>query len=122
MFRHIIKALGKSLSPLNFQQLLNLYVLVELYSSSVVSSNSLNYSETDLFIHRLKKWAHRNLMRFDKAKCKVLHLDWDKPKYDCRLGGAAMQGKSFGSWWMKSLARVSVVCLQPRMSKVSRTV
>ena len=36
---------------------------------------------------RLKKWACVNLMEFNKAKCKVLHLDWDNPKKaNCILG------------------------------------
>ena len=35
---------------------------------------------------RLKNWAHMTLMKFNKAKCKVLHLDQGNPQYQCRLG------------------------------------
>ncbi|PKU42162.1 hypothetical protein llap_7536 [Limosa lapponica baueri] len=36
---------------------------------------------------RLEKWAWANLIRFNKAKCKVLHMDWSNPKHKYRVGG-----------------------------------
>jgi len=36
--------------------------------------------------NRLERWACVNLMKFNNAKCKVLHLGWGKPHYQYRLG------------------------------------
>ncbi|PKU32748.1 hypothetical protein llap_16949 [Limosa lapponica baueri] len=37
-------------------------------------------------LERLEEWAHANLMKFNKAKCKFLHLDRGNLRYQCRLG------------------------------------
>ncbi|GAB0204075.1 cAMP-dependent protein kinase inhibitor alpha [Grus japonensis] len=37
-------------------------------------------------LDRLERWAHANLMKFNKAKCKVLHMGQCNPKHNYGLG------------------------------------
>ena len=68
----------------------------------------------------LERWAHVNLMRFNKAKCKVLHLGQSNPPLSIQAGGwkglrAALLRRTWGYWWMKSWTWADYVCSQPRM-------
>jgi len=38
-------------------------------------------------LDRLERWACENLVKYNKAKCKVLHMGQGNPKQKYRLGG-----------------------------------
>ncbi|GAB0202808.1 cAMP-dependent protein kinase inhibitor alpha [Grus japonensis] len=42
-------------------------------------------------LDRLERQACANLMKFNKAKCKVLHVGWHNPKHNYRLGGECIE-------------------------------
>ncbi|GAB0192525.1 cAMP-dependent protein kinase inhibitor alpha [Grus japonensis] len=75
-------------------------------------------------LDRLERWARANCMKFNKAKCKVLHVGRHNPEHNYRLSGewieSSPEEKDLGLLGDKKLnATLSVCACSPRKPTVS---
>ena len=70
---------------------------------------------------RLERWTRANLMKFNKAKCKVMLLSQGNPKHRYRLSGEWLENSSekYLGVSMKDSMQAGSVCSQPRKPTVS---
>lgn len=61
-------------------------------------------------LNKREEWAHRNFMKFSKAKCNMFHLNWSKTQYQYRLRD---ESRFWECWWMRGWPWPCNVFLSP---------
>jgi len=55
---------------------------------------------TQLDVDRLESWAEKNLMKFSKDKCRVLHLGRNDPMHQYRMEQTCLKAALWRGIWM----------------------
>ncbi|RMC00681.1 hypothetical protein DUI87_23299 [Hirundo rustica rustica] len=71
-------------------------LLQGVHSTGGVADPPEGCAATQRDLKTLENWVKRNLMAFNKAKCRVLHLGRKNPKHQHSLGAVILESGSAG--------------------------